>query len=321
MSVRIRLDFVRRDNRISLLGANMTPNDQTATTEEEKGDLDLVFLDDAPESSGDIVFERSFPSIMEKKEETLTDLLDVLTDKAGFSDQQDRVRTRMALDEALMNAVIHGNDEDPEREVSVVLRLDADRRSWNVRVEDEGNGFSTEEVTPSEDPEVLVMEGGRGLLVIQESMDQFFYYDGGSGLFMEKSFQAAGSSGKALKEDEEKPELNEQTEGGVTIVRLENARVLNRSTVNEISEELMAVPDGLDRPRIVLDIEEVEYMSSPVLGKLVRFRKRVRNAGGGLRICNVHPDIRDVFEMTDLHHVFDLHDDREGAIAAMEKEV
>ena len=63
-----------------------------------------------------------------------------------------------------------------------------------------------------------------------------------------------------------------------------------------------------------LDFDNVEYLSSAALGKLITMDKKVKAAKGKLRLCSIRPDIYEVFAITKLNKLFDIHDDREKAI-------
>ena len=57
-------------------------------------------------------------------------------------------------------------------------------------------------------------------------------------------------------------------------------------------------------------------MSSAALGKLIRLDKKVKQAGGQLKLCNICPNIYEVFTITKLNQVYEIHDDERAAIAA-----
>jgi serine/threonine-protein kinase RsbW len=76
---------------------------------------------------------------------------------------------RLAVEEALLNAVIHGNKFDPAKEVHVTFTIEAN--DFNIRIQDEGNGFKPDGIpdpthTPNADKLV-----GRGLLLMRHFMD------------------------------------------------------------------------------------------------------------------------------------------------------
>jgi anti-anti-sigma factor len=81
-------------------------------------------------------------------------------------------------------------------------------------------------------------------------------------------------------------------------------------TVNFLSRESL---DGfLDsvaiRPgvQLVLDLSDVHYFSSAVLSKLINLKRRVGAVGGRFTIQHVHPELLEVFRVTNLDHVFEM---------------
>jgi anti-anti-sigma factor len=57
---------------------------------------------------------------------------------------------------------------------------------------------------------------------------------------------------------------------------------------------------------IVLDLGDVQYLSSPVLSKLIDIKRKIRKAGERLRLRNVHPDLHEVFRICRLDQVFEI---------------
>src|SRR5437868_12648007 len=83
---------------------------------------------------------------------------------AGYP-EPDRLATRLALEEAIVNAVQHGNHGDPDRTVRVRVRLGP--RRVLAAVEDEGDGFDPGRVPDPRTEENLGRPGGRGLLMMR----------------------------------------------------------------------------------------------------------------------------------------------------------
>ena len=83
---------------------------------------------------------------------------------AGYPDR-DRFAVRLALEEAVANAVKHGHQGDPAKRVRVGYRVRADRVL--VAVEDQGAGFDPRRVPDPRDPENLDKPSGRGLLLMR----------------------------------------------------------------------------------------------------------------------------------------------------------
>jgi serine/threonine-protein kinase RsbW len=88
-----------------------------------------------------------------------------------------RFRLRMALHEALGNAVEHGNRSDPSKQVTVTCRCRADRVV--VSVDDEGDGFDPQGVPDPTTPENLLKESGRGIFLIERCADEYRFENNG----------------------------------------------------------------------------------------------------------------------------------------------
>ena len=80
---------------------------------------------------------------------------------------------RLALAEALVNAVTHGNRGDPSKQVHVRYRVTPATASVTVR--DEGEGFDPAHVADPRDPENRERPGGRGLLIMRHYLSEVRY--------------------------------------------------------------------------------------------------------------------------------------------------
>ena len=60
----------------------------------------------------------------------------------------------------------------------------------------------------------------------------------------------------------------------------------------------------------------MEYLSSAALAKLITLNKKLQAAGGKLILCNIDPQIREVFEITRLNKLFTIHDEEQAALQA-----
>jgi serine/threonine-protein kinase RsbW len=83
---------------------------------------------------------------------------------AGYG-SQDLFAFRLALDEAISNAIIHGNRRDATREVTVSYRVSATRIV--ATVQDEGQGFDLANIPDPLAPENFEQPSGRGILLMR----------------------------------------------------------------------------------------------------------------------------------------------------------
>ena len=77
----------------------------------------------------------------------------------------------LAVREAMVNAVAHGNKYDAEKQVRLVLETRAD--SLRITIVDQGEGFDLNRVPDPTQGENLMRGSGRGLLLIQTFVDEF----------------------------------------------------------------------------------------------------------------------------------------------------
>jgi serine/threonine-protein kinase RsbW len=90
----------------------------------------------------------------------------------------------VALDEAFVNAVKHGNRNDPTKLLRVTAELSPREAAFTV--EDEGDGFDVREIPDPCDAANLFKSNGRGVLLIYNIMDEVEYSRGGAKLKMVK---------------------------------------------------------------------------------------------------------------------------------------
>lgn len=91
---------------------------------------------------------------------------------------------RLALEEVLVNAIRHGNNNDPDRAVWIHCRIGKDRLL--VEVEDEGAGFDPEAVPDPTNAENLEKPCGRGIMLMRAFMNRIEYSEQGNRVLLEK---------------------------------------------------------------------------------------------------------------------------------------
>jgi anti-anti-sigma factor len=92
----------------------------------------------------------------------------------------------------------------------------------------------------------------------------------------------------------------------VTIVKLADDKILDEGHIRKLKELIEPAIEKNKDSQMLLDFVNVKSMTSAMLGLLVRIQKKVSERGGQLKLCNVDPSIRKVFEITQLTKVFDI---------------
>jgi serine/threonine-protein kinase RsbW len=101
----------------------------------------------------------------------------------GF-DEESTFAIRISLEEAIVNAIRHGNRQDATKRVRVESA--ASRRAVHISVEDEGPGFDRHHIPDPTAEENLCRPSGRGILLIESYMDAVRWEHGGRRVHMTK---------------------------------------------------------------------------------------------------------------------------------------
>lgn len=111
-------------------------------------------------------------------------LVSFLANEFGFPPEDSKVNLPLVMDEALSNAIVHGNKN--REDLKVHVRIYVSMHRFFVQVEDEGEGFQSDEAKDPRDEENLHKPSGRGIYLMRELMDTVNYKEGGRLLEMEK---------------------------------------------------------------------------------------------------------------------------------------
>jgi len=99
---------------------------------------------------------------------------------------------------------------------------------------------------------------------------------------------------------------------GITLVEVDGELTVgNRERFKQIV--LDRVESG--NRKFLMDFGESSYIDSTGLGALVSLSRKIREAGGRMRLTGLNEDLRTLFELTKLDTVFDLADTRAAAMS------
>ena len=109
-------------------------------------------------------------------------------------------------------------------------------------------------------------------------------------------------------------EISTEIDGDVVIVKSKGR--FYSSVANDAEESFVAAL-GSGTPRLVIDMMELDYISSAGPRVLLRLARRVQRANGKVVLFGLHPNVREVFSITAFDTLFSIHADRDAAVAAV----
>jgi anti-sigma B factor antagonist len=100
--------------------------------------------------------------------------------------------------------------------------------------------------------------------------------------------------------------LGLRNQDGVLVIRFGEHRILDELTIKKFGDELFRVADRPDCHDLLLNFVGVVGLSSVMLGILLMLRKKMSLKPGRIKLCNVGPEIMDVFHATKLGQLFEI---------------
>ncbi len=116
-----------------------------------------------------------------------------------------------------------------------------------------------------------------------------------------------------------KPSISVEYAGNATVMRFTDEKILEEKDIKVLQESIMSVIEQAERINLILDFGNVRFLSSAVLGLLIRISKRIYERDGQLRLCNINPKIYEIFKITRLTKTFDIYNDIESATEGLSR--
>jgi len=115
-----------------------------------------------------------------------------------------------------------------------------------------------------------------------------------------------------------KPRISVEYSENATIVTFTDERILKDKDIQALQESIMSVVESAGGGiNLILNFRNVRFLSSAVLGFLMRISKRIYERDGQLRLCNIDPKIYEIFKITRLTRIFDIYEDIERATQSL----
>jgi anti-anti-sigma factor len=228
-------------------------------------------------------------------------------------------RAELCFDEAITNAMVHGNKLDIGRKIRVILCADGER--WGAIVEDQGDGFKPSDIPNPDDLESALRESGRGILLMDGYLDELLYSMKGNRVLMIRRRQSQPD------ETEAQPAMQpgapvDANAGPVSVLREDEVEVIqvNASRLDEgTTAALDDVLHGTTSSRLLLDLSGVTYMSSIGIRGIVRLLKLVAGRKGRLVVTGLQPPVRSTLNSVKMLTMLTVFPGREAGLADLRK--
>lgn len=222
----------------------------------------------------------------------------------GMTDQE-TYNIQMAVDEAVTNIIEHAYEGD-EGPIEIIAERHGD--DFVVKLRDRGKPFDPDTVNEPdvsaslEDREI----GGLGLYFMRRLMDEvtFHFSDAGwNELTMVRHRRAVATC----------PSRYDPT---VWLIQPRGRLDANGNTYLEGELEALA---NDKHHRVVVDFQQVTYISSSGLRTLLLAVRRAKRHSGDVKLCSLSTPVRKIFRMAGFDMILDIHDNEEKAIKAFKK--
>ena len=99
----------------------------------------------------------------------------------------------------------------------------------------------------------------------------------------------------------------------VIIVRFDNIDRFNALITEPVKEDMKSLFNKPDT-RLILNLEGIRFIDSSGFGVFLSILKTANNNHGQFKLCNIEPEVMELFRLLQLHNVFEIHNNLEDCI-------
>ena len=208
---------------------------------------------------------------------------------------------RLSLEEALTNAIRHGNKKQTQKKVCVDYKVT--NTQIDIKISDEGVGFTPGAVPDPTSETQLSTPSGRGVLLMQAYMDEVTFNDKGNEVHLVKrnsdpdalKYHTITSFGKLnVKVSGDKQQTTVILSGSAEMVEAQELDVLLDKTTQE------------GHCHLIIDLSGLLFTCSIGLGALIKAQTHCQKQAGQLVLVAPQPPVQRVLETTRLDRLFNI---------------
>ena len=117
--------------------------------------------------------------------------------------------------------------------------------------------------------------------------------------------------------DQMNPKISVDYTENAVVATLADEKILEQADIEALEASIMPLVEQVGKINLVISFANVKFLTSAVLGLLIRVSKKIYESDGQLKLCNIEPKILEIFRITRLDKVFDIYEDRDEALSAV----
>ena len=111
--------------------------------------------------------------------------------------------------------------------------------------------------------------------------------------------------------------LKTETIQDIIVVRFDNVNRFNALISEPVKEQLK---DYFNKPKtkLILNLENIDFVDSTGFGVFLSIMKTANNNYGFFKICNINPEVMELFKLLQLHNVFEIYSSLEDCVESFQ---
>lgn len=110
--------------------------------------------------------------------------------------------------------------------------------------------------------------------------------------------------------------LRVSDQDGVIRIEFVDRNILDEANIQQIGDEIGRIIESHPQPKMLISFDNVDHLSSAALGTLITINNKIRAKDGQLRLANIDKQIYEVFVITKLNKLFEIHEATDQALSS-----
>ena len=111
--------------------------------------------------------------------------------------------------------------------------------------------------------------------------------------------------------------LKTETIQDIIVVRFDNVNRFNALISEPVKEQLK---EYFNKPKtkLILNLDNIDFVDSTGFGVFLSIMKTANNNYGFFKICNINPEVMELFKLLQLHNVFEIYSSLEDCVESFQ---